>query len=103
MEAAEALGLRPEELRKAGDVGIADGSAVACLAPLVQIRAQVLGAPAILPTEGLDPAGDGLQPWGPIFDLDAIFVKHAIPLWGQTDFFDTFGIDFRRPQFTLSY
>jgi hypothetical protein len=106
MEDAVRLGLNPthpDDLREAGEVTVADGSAIPCLSPLVPIRAQILGAPATLPAEGLDPAGDGLQPWGPIFDLDAIFVEHAIPLWGQADFFDTFGIDFQRPQFTLSY
>ena len=98
MQDAARLGLDPthlDDLREAGAVIVADGSAVACLAPLVPIRAQVLGPPAS--------PGDDPRPWGPIFDLDAIFVEHAIPLWGQTDFFDTFGIDFQRPEFTLRY
>jgi hypothetical protein len=92
---AEQLGLRSDDLRDAGKAIIADGGRVRCLAPLIPIRGQVLGAPT---SPGADP-----QPWGQIFDLDAIFLEHASPLWGQADFFDTFGVDFQRPTFTLKY
>ncbi len=93
-EAAERLGLGEKDLRNAGKVIVADGSDVPCLAPLVPIRAQVL--------EVVSGGGD-LRPWGRIFDLDAIFIEHASPLWGQSDFFATFGIHFQRPHFTLRY
>lgn len=96
MEAAARLGLGPEGLREAGRVVVADGSEVRCLAPLVPIRGQVLGAP-------MSPGGDP-PPWGPVFDIDAVFLEHVTsPLWGQTDFFDTFAINFERPKFTLRY
>lgn len=92
---AEALGLRGGDLREAGEVVVADGSAVPCFAPRVPIRAQVLDAVS---------REDDPDPWGPVFDLDVVFLEHVTsPLWGQTDFFDTFGIDFQRPKFTLRY
>ena len=95
MEAAERLGLGPDDLREAGKVIVADGGEVRCLVPLVPIRGQVLDVAA---SPGADP-----RPWGRIFDVDAIFIEHASPLWGQTDFFDTFDINFQRPKFTLRY
>jgi hypothetical protein len=90
---AEELGLGPTGLSEAGSVVVADGSEVRCWTAALPIRGQVLRAS---PTRGL-------RPWGPVFDLDVIFLEHASPLWGQSDFFNTFGIDFQRPKFTLRY
>ena len=97
-EAADALGLRKSDLRDDGTVTVADESQVTCLTPLVPIRAQIFEAasPASHPTF-----------WGPVFELDVVFLQHATPLWGQTDFFQRFKITFERylnPQrFSLSY
>jgi hypothetical protein len=92
-EHAEQLGLVPSDLREAREAIIADGSNVRCWAATMPIRAQ-----ALRPSS----AGD-LLPWGPVFAVNAVFLEHASPLWGQSDFFDTFGIDFQRPEFTLRY
>jgi hypothetical protein len=81
VKTAEALGLRGSDLREAGEVVVADGSAVPCFAPL-PIRARVLDTVS---------SEDDQDPWGPIFDLDVVFLEHVTsPLWGQTDFFATF-------------
>ena len=32
-----------------------------------------------------------------------MFMQDADPLWGQADFFATFGINFERPEFSLRY
>jgi hypothetical protein len=90
---AEELGLGAADLREAGPVVVADGSEVRCWTSAPPIREQVLRTTST----GV------VRPWGPVFDLDAIFLEHASPLWGQSDFFDTFGIDFQRPMFTLRY
>jgi hypothetical protein len=38
------------------------------------------------------------------YDSDNVmFMQDADPLWGQADFFATFGINFKRPEFTLRY
>ncbi len=95
---AENLGLSKSDLTDDGTVTVADESQVICLTPLIPIRAQVLHEPS---------PGSGLIPWGPVFDLDVVFLEHATPLWGQTDFFQRFKITFERylnPQrFSLSY
>lgn len=97
-EDAEKLGLGPSDMRDAGNVVVADGSQVACLAPLVPIRGKILGAPS--------PGGDP-RPWGRVFEIDTVFLEHASPLWGQADFFQSFEIIFQRylePSiFSLSY
>jgi hypothetical protein len=50
------------------------------------------------------PSEDDPDPWGPIFDLDVVFLEHVTSsLCGQADFFANFGISFERPQFTLTY
>jgi hypothetical protein len=90
---AEELGLATADLHEAGSVVVADGSEVRSWTSALPIRGQVLRA---------TPAGN-VRPWGPVFDLTVIFLDHASPLWGQSDFFDTFGIDFQRPTFTLRY
>ena len=98
VEDAEMLGLSKSDLMDNGTVTVADESQVICLTPLIPIRAQVLHEPS--------PGGD-LAPWGPVFDLDVVFLEHAAPLWGQTDFFQRFKVTFERylsPQrFSLSY
>jgi hypothetical protein len=95
IEDAEELGLRGGDLHEAGEVVVADGSAVSCFAPPVPIRARVIDTVS---------SEDDPDPWGPIFDLDVVFLEHVTsPLWGQSDFFDTFGVDFQRPEFILRY
>jgi hypothetical protein len=47
--------------------------------------------------------GEDLLPWGPIFAVNVLFIEDADPLWGQSDFFATFAINFERPEFTLRY
>ncbi len=98
LEAAEELGLTRGDLSDAGKVTVADESQVVCLAPLIPIRGRVLV---------LSASGGDLNPWGRVFHLDVVFLQHASPLWGQTDFFQTFKITFERylnPQtFSLSY
>jgi Aspartyl protease len=98
LKGAEKLGLSKSDLTDAGTVTVADESQVTSLTPLVPIRAQIL--------HKLSP-GSELTPWGPVFDLDAVFLEHATPLWGQADFFQRFKITFERylsPQtFGLSY
>lgn len=98
LKGAEKLGLSRSDLTDDGTVTVADESRVTCLTPLIPIRARVLEEPT--------PGGD-LTPWGPVFDLDVIFLQHATPLWGQTDFFQTFKVTFERylnPQrFSLGY
>jgi hypothetical protein len=94
VEDAEELGLRPADLRKAPDAVIANKSKVPCWTAAAPIHAQVL-RPAI--------SGDDLLPWGPVFPVNAVFMESADPLWGQSDLFATFGINFERPEFTLRY
>jgi Aspartyl protease len=98
LKEAEKLGLSESDLTDDGTVTVADESRVICLTPLIPIRAQVLHEAS---------PGDDLIPWGPVFDLDVVFLEHATPLWGQTDFFQTFKVTFERylnPQrFTLDY
>lgn len=94
VEDAEELGLTPADLRKAPDAVIANNSEVPCWTTATPIRAQVLR-----PTS----TGDDLLPWGPVFAVNVLFMDEADPLWGQSDFFATFGINFERPQFTLRY
>ena len=95
IEDAEELGLRAGDLRAAGEVVVADGSSVPCFTPPVPIRARVLDTVS---------SKDDPNLWGPVFDLDVVFLEHTIsPLWGQADFFATFGINFERPEFSLSY
>ncbi len=98
LEDADELGLGKSHLTDNGTVTVADESRVTCLTPLIPIRAQVL-APS-------SPGGE-FAPWGPVFDLDVVFLEHATPLWGQTDFFQRFKITFERylnpRQFGLSY
>ena len=95
---ATKLGLGQDDLTDAGTVTVADESHVTCLTPLIPIRAQVLQKSS---------PGSDLIPWGPVFDLDVVFLQHATPLWGQTDLFQRFKITFERylnPQrFSLSY
>ena len=90
---AEALGLDPQDLRSAPDAIVANKSRVHCWTAATPIRAQVLLS---------SPSGD-LLPWGPVFAVNVLFIEEADPLWGQADFFATFGINFERPQFTLRY
>jgi hypothetical protein len=71
LEDAEELGLSKSDLTDDGTVTVADESQVACLIPLIPIRARVL--------EQSSPAG-GLVPWGPVFDLDVVFLEHAASL-----------------------
>ena len=85
-EHAEKLGLAPADLRGAPDAIIADGSKVRCWSAITPIRAQVLRRS---PSEEL-------LAWGPVFKIDAVFIEHADPLWGQSDFFATFEVTFWR-------
>ncbi len=85
-EHAERLGLEPTDLREARDAVIADGSKVHCWTTATPVRGQVLRH---------SPTGV-LHPWGPVFAIDAVFIEHANPLWGQTDFFATFEVTFWR-------
>jgi hypothetical protein len=45
--------------------------------------------------------------WGPVFAIDPLFIEHASPLWGQSDFFAKFEVTFGRnltpARFRLSY
>lgn len=96
-EHAEELGLERSDLRQAKDAIVADGSRVRCWTAVRPIRAQVLyPVPA-----------DKLLPWGPVFAIDPCFIEHASPLWGQSDVFATFQINFYRntspATFSLSY
>jgi Aspartyl protease len=84
---AEKLGLAPVDLREAGTIVVADGNKVRCWTTDTPIRAQVL-RPAI--------SDDDPQPWGPVFAIKPVFLEHATPLWGQTDFFATFEVTFWR-------
>lgn len=94
---AEELGLLPGELRQAKDVVIADGSKVRCWTAATPIRAQVLRR---------SPSGE-LHPWGPVFEVEPVFMDNASPLWGQSDFFAAFEVTFWRnhnpAMFGLSY
>lgn len=96
-ENAEELGIGSAGLREAGTVVVADGSKVCCWVAVAPIRGQVLRASAT----------GALRPWGPVFAVDAIFLEHASPLWGQSDFFARFEVTFRRhlapPSFALRY
>lgn len=98
IEDAEKLGLSKSDLMDNGTVTVADESRVTCMTSLIPIRARVLLVPS---------PGSGLIPWGPVLDLDVVFLEHATPLWGQADFFQRFKITFERylnPQvFSLSY
>ncbi len=85
-EHAEKLGLEPFDLLEGRDAVIADGSKVHCWTTATPIRGQVLRPSA---------SGD-LHPWGPVFAIDAVFLEHASPLWGQSDFFATFEVTFWR-------
>jgi hypothetical protein len=93
MKDAEALDLGPRDLHEAGRVTVADGKQVPCCTAKVPIAGQVL----------LVSGGVVLGLWGPSFYINAVFIENASPLWGQSDFFATFGIDFERPKFTLRY
>lgn len=86
-EDAEQLGLRPKDLRAADPVIVADGSEVASWTATVPIRGQVLR----VSSSGVD-----LLPWGPVFEIDPIFLEDGSPLWGQADFFKSFEITFQR-------
>lgn len=81
---AEALGL--SDLREAGTVTVADRKRVQSYTTNVPIAAQVL-----LVSEGVV-----LDVWGPSFYINAIFLEHADPLWGQSDFFAAYEVTFRR-------
>jgi len=94
VENAEELGLNPAHLRRGPDAIVANKTRVHCWTAPTPIRAQVLRPAA---------SGDELLPWGPVFALNVMFMEDADPLWGQSDFFATFGINFERPQFTLRY
>jgi hypothetical protein len=94
IEDAEQLGLQPSDLRKAPDAVIANKSEVPCWTTATPIRAQVL-RPAS--------TGDDVLRWGPVFAVNVMFMQDADPLWGQADFFATFGINFERPEFSLRY
>lgn len=94
---AEELGLGGTDLREGRDAVIADGSKVRCWTVATPMRAQVLRRPSI----------EELPAWGPVFAIDAVFIEHADPLWGQADFFAAFEVIFWRnvtpPTFGLSY
>ena len=94
MKNAKQLGLTPADLRKAPDAVIADRRKVHCWSTDTPIRAQVLRRRS---------PSDELLPWGPVFALHVLFMEDADPLWGQADFFATFGINFERPDLTLRY
>jgi len=94
VEDAEELGLNPAHLRRGPDAIVANKTRVHCWTAPTPIRAQVLRPAA---------SGDELLPWGPVFALNVMFMEDADPLWGQADFFATFGINFERPEFTLRY
>lgn len=90
---AEALGLGPADLRKAPDAIVADKSEVPCWTAATPIHAQVLRPSSAA----------GFVTWGPVFTVNVLFMDEADPLWGQADFFATFGVNFERPNFTLRY
>jgi hypothetical protein len=94
---AEELGLEGADLREGRDAVIADGSKVRCWTVATPMRAQVLRRTS----------AKELLAWGPVFAIDAVFIEHADPLWGQADFFATFEVTFWRnatpPTFGLSY
>jgi hypothetical protein len=98
-EYAERLGLAAADLREAGAIIVADGNKVSCWIATRQIRAQIL-RPAVS-------GRNALTPWGPVFAINPVFLEHAVPLWGQSDFFATFEVTFWRntnpPTFGLSY
>jgi hypothetical protein len=52
-------------------------------------------------------SGVDLVPWGPVFEIDPIFLEDGSPLWGQADFFESFEITFQRyldpARFTLNH
>ncbi len=91
---AEELGLNPADLRRGPDAIVANKTRVHCWTAATPIRAEVLRGAT---------SGDQLVPWGPVFAVNVMFMQDADPLWGQTDFFATFGINFERPEFTLRY
>lgn len=76
---------------------VADRKQVPSYTAKAPIAAQVL-----LVAEGVI-----LDVWGPSFYIDAIFLEDADPLWGQSDFFATYEVTFRRnvtpATFGLSY
>ena len=86
MADAEELGLTSADLHDAGTAIVADGSKVGYLTTDMPIRAQVLRP---------SPTGE-LHPWGPVFAINPVFVEGASPLWGQADFFASFGVMFWR-------
>jgi hypothetical protein len=94
---ATQLGLEAEELREAGKMTLTDCSEVACWSAAKPIRGQVHSESS---------PGGPVEPWGPVFELDPIFIENGSPLWGG-DFFDSFriGFDATLPvrRLTLSY
>ena len=94
---AEELGLGASDLRETGTVTVADRKQAPCFTAKMPIVGQVL-----LVSDGIV-----LGRWGPSFYLNAIFLENADPLWGQSDFFATYEVTFRRnatpATFGLSY
>lgn len=93
MKAATLLGLATADMHEADPVIVANELVVASWTTTVPIRGQVHSQSV--------PDGP-LEPWGPIIAFNPIFLEQGSPLWGQSDFFATFGIEFDRPKFTLS-
>jgi hypothetical protein len=87
IKAAELLGLRVSDLRKADRVIVADGKEVPSWTATVEIRGQV-HSPSF--------PGGPLEPWGPIIEFKPIFLESGSPLWGQSDFCKSFEIILQR-------
>ena len=61
--------------------------------PSLEVRVQAKGGPQIELSGTVDSGAS----------TTVLSVEDADPLWGQADFFATFGINFERPEFTLRY
>ncbi len=87
LDDAKRMGIPTSALHPAGEIVLADDSAVSYFQSSVAIRAQT--------QTQASPAGPA-RPWGPIFELCPAFIPEGSRLLGQRDFFNRFEVVFRR-------